>query len=328
MVGIILLLVVFIDALWTTLWVDGGGGPLTTRLTSLAWKATLALIGHRHNRGLSLFGPAIMVLIVMLWGALLWAGWTFVFASGPVALVTGNPPPTPADWADRIWFVAYALSTMGNGDFVPGSDGWQIVASFTTLSSFFLASLVISYLISVLGAVVQKRAFAGQVVGMGPTAETLVSNAWDGQSLRTLDLPLSSASTRLALLSEQYLSYPILQFYHAARLTKAPAVGVVVLDEALTLLRFGVAEDHRPGRAVLHSARSTVGGFLDTLDSAFIDPAGDVPPPPSLDALREAGIPTVDDDEFARAIDDLADRRRRLLGMLRNDGWTWEEGAR
>lgn len=166
-----LLLFVFVDALWTTLWVDGSAGPLTSRMTTVMWHAVLSAVGRQHHRRLSLFGPTILVTVFFTWALLLWAGWVLVYASDPSSLLRTQEPIIPADWTGRIWYVAYAISSMGNGDHSPNGNLWQIVASLTTLSGFFLASLVISYLLSVLGAVVQKRAFAGQVSGMGTTAE-------------------------------------------------------------------------------------------------------------------------------------------------------------
>lgn len=323
--GIALLLIVFVDALWTTLWVDGGGGFLTSRLTTWSWRGVMGIVGRKRHQALSLFGPTVIVSVVVFWVLLLWAGWVLVYASTPDSLLHTRDPKGPADWTGRIWYVAYAISTMGNGDHTPNGDAWQLVASLTTLSGFFLASLVISYLLSVLAAVVEKRAFAGQVSGLGKTAEEFLQNAWDGESFRTLDLPLNSLSGMLGALTEQYLSYPILQYYHAARPAKSPAVGIAVLDEALTLLRFGVPKEYRPNQAVLHSTRAGVASFLDTLQSAFISPADESPPPPDLDKLRRAGIPTVSDEEFSKALDDLTERRKKLRGLLRNDGWNWSD---
>lgn len=323
--GIALVLFVFLDALWTTLWVDGGGGPLTARLTTWAWRAVMRLVGRKHHFALSLFGPTILVAAVVFWVLLLWSGWVLIFASEPTSLLAHSEQKTPADWIGRVWFVAYAMATMGNGDFTPTGGRWQLAASLTTLSGFFLASLVISYLLSVLAAVVEKRSFAGQVTGMGSNPAEFLLNAWDGKSFRTLDLPLADMSTSLGLLTEQYLSYPILQYYHAARFEKSPAVGIAILDEALTILRYGVAESHRPSVAVLHSARATVAGYLKTLQSAFISPADDTPSAPDLSRLRAAGIPTVTDEAFAAAVAELEERRKKVRGMMLADGWNWDE---
>lgn len=300
---------------------------MTSRLTTWAWRGVLALAGRRRHGALSLFGPAILIAAVGTWVLLLWAGWVFVFASEYGALVVGGPPPqAPAGWGERIWFVAYSVSTTGNGDFVPATDRWRVIASVTALSGFFLASLVISYLLSVLSAVVQKRAFAGQMLGFGLTAEDVLRNAWDGDSFRTLELPLSSLSAQLGPLAEQYRSYPVLQYYHAAERTKSPAAAVAVLDEVLTLLCYAVPADRRPNRAIVHSARAAVQSFLETLPDAFIDAAERSPPIPALAPLRAAGIPVTSDEAFANALVPLDERRRKLLGLVRNNGWTWREG--
>jgi len=39
LLGAALVLLVAVDTWWTTLWVDGSAGPLTGRLTTLAWRA-------------------------------------------------------------------------------------------------------------------------------------------------------------------------------------------------------------------------------------------------------------------------------------------------
>lgn len=44
---------------------------------------------------------------------------------------------------------------------------------------------------------------------------------------------------------------------------------------------------------------------------------------PDLDRLRDAGVPTVSDDEFADALADLDERRRKLLGAVDADEWYW-----
>lgn len=325
LLGLALLLIAIIDALWTTLWVDGGAGPVSSRLTTWTWRGTLALVGRRHHRALSLFGPTSIVAVVINWVVLLWAGWVFVFASNEGSLLSTRDYETPANWTGRIFFVAYSMFTMGNGDYAPTGGIWEVMASLTTLSGFFLATLAISYVLSVLGAVVAKRSFASQVTGMGKTAEAFVINAWNGQDFRTLDLPLNSLSSELAVLTEQYLSYPVLQYYHGARPAKSPAVGLVVLDQVLTILRYGIPEEYRPNVAILHSAREGVQSYLDTLQSAFISAADHVPPAPDLKKLREAGIPTVDDNEFAESLEELEDRRKKLLGLLLNDGWNWSD---
>jgi hypothetical protein len=287
------------------------------------WRGVLGVLGRRHHHRLSLFGPVILMLTVVVWIALLWAGWMILFAAGERSLLHAHNQ-IPADWSARFYFVGYMMFTAGNGDFSPNGDGWQVAGALTNASGMLVATLAITYLLSVVSAVVQKRAFASQVMGF-ERAETFVASGWNGRDFHSLDLPLSSLASALSVLSEQYLSYPILQYYHAARPDKSPILAITVLDDALTLLRFGIPEAQRPNPVVLNSARSAVASFLETMPSSFIHAAPEAPPPPSLDRLREMQIPTVEDADFETALQQVTERRRKLLGLVRNDGWTWGE---
>lgn len=323
LIGVALILLAFLDALWTTLWVDGNGGPVSSRITTWLWRGVLAVAGRQRHAALSLFGPFILMLVVLLWMAMLWLGWTLVFGAEERSLLHAHNQ-TPADWSARFYFVGYMMFTAGNGDFSPNGDGWQIVGAMTNATGMLLATLAITYLLAVVSAVVQKRAFASQVTGLGETAAEIVESGWNGENLRALDLPISGLSSELAQLTERYLAYPVLQYYHAAKPQKSPVVAAALLDDALTLIAFGVPAENRPSPAVIRAARASVRSFLDTLPSAFIDPAPNAPRAPDLPALQKAGIPVVSDEEFLRALNDISHRRRMLLGLVRNDGWDWD----
>lgn len=324
--GMLLLLVTVADALWTALWVDRAAGPVTSRVSTWIWHGALGAIGRRH-RWLSAFGPLILVGTVVGWVVALWAGWVLLFGADPQSLIdTRAGEGGGAGWTGRIWFVAYAMFTMGNGDFVPQTGWWQIASSLVNGSGMFLVTLAITYLLSVISAVTAKRAFASTVHGLGRTGPDLVLAGWNGEDLHGLDRQLTGLSGQLAQLTEKYLSYPVLQYYHAERAEKSPALAIGVLDDALTLLSHGVAEHARPDPAAMKAARTSIASFLETLDAAFIPSAPSPPPPPRLDRLRDAGVPTVEDAQFAAAVDGLSDRRRALLGLVNNDGWAWWKG--
>ncbi len=84
-----------------------------------------------------------------------------------------------------------------------------------------------------------------------------------------------------------------------------------------------MSENQNPDPALVKGTRSSVESYLETLNSAFIDPAPRPPLPPDLGRLRAAGLPTVDDHAFADALARLDERRRALLGMVEADARTW-----
>ena len=220
------------------------------------------------------------------------------------------------------------MFTMGNGDYVPVGGVWQVATALTTASGMLLVTLAVSYVLSVLGAVAQKRSFAGTVQGFGTSGSDIVRSGWNGTDLHDLDLPLSSVAADASSLADKHKTYPILHYYHSQTRQNASAPAVAALDEALTLIRYGISQDSLYNGAVVENARSSVQSYLETLHKAFIQAADSAPPSPSLAPLRALGIPTVDDAEFAKALDELDHRRRRLLGVVRADAWHWPEEDR
>lgn len=318
--GITLLLAAVVDILWTTLWIDGKAGPLTGRLTSTLWGLVRGSALGRRQR--NLFGPAILSLTIGVWVFLLWAGWTLLFALDAGAIVSANDQ-APAGWVERLYFVGYTLFTLGNGDFKPAGSLWQLATVLLSASGLVLLTLVITYVGAVISAVVAKRSVASQISALGSSAGSLVAGGWNGRDFHSLDLPLNTLASQLAKTTEQHYAYPILHNYRAQRGTKSPAVALAVLDEALTLLRFGVPEECRPNPVVLASTRVAVAEYLDTLRESFVEPAPTAPPLPDLAHLRQSGIPTVADETFVAATGGLEERRRQLLGLVQDAGWSW-----
>ena len=325
-IGVVLLAVVVVDMLWTTLWADGGAGPVASRLSNWLWRG-VRRAGSSRSTIVSLAGPIVLTATLFTWVMLLWFGWTFVFAGGENSL-RDTSDGSSVSWPGRFYYVGYSMFTMGNGDFAPVGGFWQVLTGLTTASGMLLVTLAVSYVLSVLGAVAQKRSFAGTVQGIGKSGAEIVRSGWNGRDLHDLDLPLSAVAADASSLADKHKTYPILHYYHSSSGENASALAVATLDDALTLIRYGTHDQCLYNSAVVENARSSIESYLRTLHKAFIEPASETPPPPSLAAVRDAGIPTVDDAAFAEALHRLDDRRRRLLGVVQADAWTWPEEAR
>lgn len=320
-VGILLLTIMSIDIIWTTLWVQGSAGPLTSRLMNLEWQMLRRLSGDRQ-RLLSLSGPIILVTSLAVWIALLWGGWTVLFAGGENALMdTRNTGPI--SWSERFYYIGYTIFTMGNGDFTPQGGLWQTATALATGSGMLFITLSVTYILSVLDAVTQKRAFVSGVSGLGEQSHQILRESWNGEEFEGLELPLNTLTAELNTLTANHKAYPILHYFYSPQAKHAPAVNVVVLDELLTLLRFGTPDKQNPHDLIVRNARASVENYLETLHSAFIDPANHPPPALELHSLREAGVPTVSNEEFEEVLDTEEDRRQQLLGLVESDVREW-----
>lgn len=319
--GAILLIAVTVDLLWTTLWVTKGAGPITSLLMKWLWRL-LRRSANRNSQFLTLIGPLVLSLGILVWILLLWGGWTLIFASAETALIdTLNRGPI--SWSDRIYFTGFTVFTLGIGDFVPREGFWQLLSILATASGLVFITLAITYILSVLGAVTQKRSFASNVNGLGTTSEEILRVSWDGNEFQGLDLPLNTFTTQLNTLTINHNAYPILHYFYTQEADQAPTTSIAVLDEALTLLRFGVPEQDQPAKVIVKSARDSIHDYLELLHQSHVERADRTPPSPNLDSLRERGVPTVSDDEFNASLDELSERRRTLLGLLKSDVRQW-----
>ncbi len=320
LVGVLLLCLAIADLLWTTLWVEGGAGPLTARAMRWSWRG-VRLVGRRRWRLLTVAGPVVLLVGIALWLGLLWAGWTLVFAGVENAL-TDTLGRGPISWTERLYFVGYSLFTLGNGDFAPRDGLPQLLTVLTTASGMLFVTLIVSYVISVLDAVTQKRALASSVSSLGDHGGAVVRTAWNGEDYSALELPLTSITSDINELTTNHHAYPILHYFYTDDPAFATVRSIAVLDDALTILQFGTPEAHRPAAAVVQSAHRSIGTYLDTAGS-FGHSADTAPDVPDLSALREAGVPTVEDGQFRRSVGDVAARRKQLRGLLDADAREW-----
>jgi hypothetical protein len=322
LIGILMTLLGLLEGLWTTLWVDGNSAPFTSRFTTFTWNSFRAIFPSHKNKLLSLAGPFILLFTVLFWIVFLWFGWSFIFYSYPESLVVKADKSLP-DFTDALWYVAYTMFTVGNGDFTPQGGLWQVLSSLVAFSGMAMVTLSITYILQVISAVANKRAFASQILSIGKTPEEFVSKQWTGNDFGAIELQLNSLSQQLSTLNEQHLAFPILHYYHAARGQKSQDIAVAVLDDALTIIDLAVEEKYKPAETILSSARQTVETFLETVKMAFIKAAGEAPHLPDYNALKDAGIPMVSESEYRKILEGEKDRRKLILGLINKGAWPW-----
>lgn len=313
------------DMLLTTLTLDGGG-TLVNNISRWIWKAVMR---HRRSasshRLLAFAGLGILLCATFLWIGLVWTGWTLIFCAGDYAVVNAETGK-PADVLTRVYFTGYTLVTLGLGDYKPQDGVWQLVTAIAAANGFFLVTLSITYLVPVISAATQKRQLAAYISSLGKTADDIVLRAWNGKNFGLLEQHLVSLTPMLLLDAQRHLTYPVLHYFHSSERYTAVTLSIAVLDETLTLLKYGVKPAEQIDAVTLYAARQAVTTFLETLNSTFIEAGKDAPPIPSLDRLRAGGVPTVSDEAFEAAIGDIG-RRRLLLALVQSHGWDWDDVA-
>jgi hypothetical protein len=328
--GVLLLLTLIFDVLWTVVASGTGAGPLTGRLSAGLWRLALRMGRGRdgpRNRFLAVSGVGVAVFVLVAWIVVVWGSWWLIFSAseGAVHVVeTGRP----ANLLQRLYFAGDGIFTATSADFATDSGGWRAAKVATQASGLIFITLAITYLIPVASAAAERRQLAGYISSLGTTPERIVIAAWTGETFGSLPQHLVSLTPMVHLSAQRHLTYPVLHYFHSPSERTAVSVSYVVLDEALTLLRCGVASDARPDPAAAATLAEGVGLFLDTIRSTIVKGMRWPLDPPALDELRRAGIPVVTDEEFAAALGHQRERRCLLAGLLHDDGWSeraWQQ---
>jgi voltage-gated potassium channel Kch len=320
--GPVILIVVMIDIVWSTLSTHGAG-PLSRRLTLKGWLFFRWL--HRRIQSHRLLKANVVIILIanfFMWVLLLWAGWAMIFSvseSAVIHLETGEPAAT----VDRIYFTGMTLLTLGTGDFVAETPMWRLIMAIASLNGLVVITLVITYLLPVVSAEIDRRQLALMIWGLGEDATAIVINGWNDDNFSGLEDKLYDAAQLLTRHAERHLAYPILQFFHAADSQAELAARVVTLDDAATLLESCVDCDPPVSSSVLRTLRAALDRHLRRVELYHVSTADDPPPTPDFDAIRHSGVPLYEQSRVDAVFDDMADHRKLLQGFLRADGWSW-----
>ena len=320
--GFILLAVVSSDVLVTTLTVRGGGF-LTNRFSSWLWHGATKL--HHYNSNHRLLAAAGLLLILgmaFIWYLCTWAAWSLIFCSFNDAIVNSSNDEPASIWG-RIYFVAYTITTLGRGDYQPSSIIWHLLTGLAAANGFFLVTLSIAYLFPVVSAATEKRILAVTISCLGGTPDEILAKAWNGRNFGNLDQHLINLAPLIVGLGEKHLTYPVLHYFHTPLRSRCLPLSIVALDEAMSILQYAIPLEYRPDPAALFPVRRSCAAFLTTLKSDYIKPSQENPPLMSLELLRRKGIPTLDDVIYAKAMKQIDNRRKLLLALVENDGWSW-----
>lgn len=322
--GVVLIVLVMIDAIWTTL-TAAGAGPITMRLADGVW--WLAVRDGRPARrhfSLMLLGTAILLMIVATWIVMLWTGWTLLFSADPGAIVNASTRE-PADLWSRIYFTGYTIFTLGVGNFIPIGGLWEVLTAVASINGLFLITLAITYLLPVISATAQKRQLAAVISDLGRTPAEIVLRAWDGTGFEGLTTHLSQLLPMIELHAQRHAAYPVLHYFHSPTRRTAASPSLAALDEALLLLTAGAHPDVRPPAAAVEPLQHALAGLMATLVDQYIRPADNPPPVPDLDVLSDAGIPVVDPEAFRAAAAEREEHRLLMRAFVEDDGWMWED---
>ena len=318
--GSTVLLIVMVDVAWTTLTTQGSG-PVT-RLVTVALRIASAQIHTMSGSRtlLAMAGPVGTVVIGGVWLLALWAGWLLVFSAFPGGVVNAQSA-MPASFAERVYFVGFTLSTLGVGDFKPVGDSARILTALAAFNGLVLVTLVITYAVPLVQGAVARRKLAFSISLLGSCPQEMVLRAWESKRSQGFENALEQVSLELIQCAEQRQAYPLLDLFHCRHQRFSLGVQLGRLDEALSLLTYGLQANHQWLSFTVENTREVVSQYLYRVERKHDAGGLEVPPVPSVGLLKARLLPVADNQEdiFYR----LQDRRLRLRKLVQAEGWAW-----
>lgn len=316
--GLALVVVALVEILVTTISVSGVQGPLTSRLTSSAWKGLRWLSDRRGmQRVLLASGPLMVLATFLLWVLLAVLGWGLVFSSDGAVQARGDTSLTP--W-DPFFYAAGQILGQGGPDVGASEVLWKAAEQVLALNGVALLSLGLAWIIPVVGAVVRTRQVATRMYLLGATPDEVVQRAREDGDLGDLHLYLNGIADDLTDLSHRQFAFPVVQYFFTTDLRASIQPRLAILTEATFLLAAQDDPEIHPG--VLRHYWRAVEDYLGRMTQRFASASSDAPDDPGAhrvdDTLAEEGRVTAVQDEH----DEL---RRMLAGTMAFAGWRWEQ---
>ncbi len=328
LVGFIIVTATILDILYTVL-APNGSGLITGKLSYWIWRSSLALSGSDGKSWLlSNIGVFMLIFIVQIWVALIWLGNAIIVYADPEALYNSSQTAYQSDFISKLYFSGYVLSAMGHGDYSPVSDWWKFYTAFVSFTGVIFISLAISYLIPVIQAVTNKRAFSLKVASIGKSPENMLVTNWKQDDFKFLIEQIHELKSGIFKLAQQHLAYPIVHYFHSKHRYESTSICLAMIDETITILETikDTENDDSPLTDKLKNTRLAITYYLSTLKGSYIDPEDDAPEVPKLDYLDEHKIPTeVDEDQILKNFERHITRRKMLLAYVQNDAWEWKD---
>jgi Ion channel len=307
LLGLVLVGIVLRDAFETIILPRRVAGSLRVSkiFYQVTWKPTSAIgrrmpAGERRESFLGTYGPASLIFLIILWGAILITGFAlllwaagFDFGSAPIGMYVSGT----------------TFTTLGIGDFTPKTDLARFVTVAEAGTGFGFLAVVISYL-PVLYQSFSRRETAISMLdewaGSPPSAGDLVRRAVEAGELDEL-LPLMTRWEQwTAELLESHLSYQVLSYFRSQHENQSwVAALTAILDFSALVLASKTGGKIWAARRVYAIGRHALGDLSQVLRA-----------PPQFDApdrLSEAECVALHETlTQAGTVVALADFRERL----------------
>ena len=235
--GFLVLGITFYDFFHTTL---SGNGYWYISGTVNKWLSKLILT--KKSRSFFDFSGLIHLLMTTLCWLVLLVGGAYLIFTSQEYMVIDSQTNVPADLMERFYYTCYVLSTLGIGNFVPGNKLSEFISGVLSFSGFILLTTALTYLLSVINSLLDKKKLAFYIYTMGSDIEELYRFFTVDDSLSTFTQKSSDVRQLIISNSSNYLAFPIVNHFLTRKRSHSVEIQLAGLYEVLMVLRSNFPE--------------------------------------------------------------------------------------
>ncbi|UZH54811.1 two pore domain potassium channel family protein [Salinimicrobium tongyeongense] len=231
-IGLAIILFTYLDFFHTTL--SGNGFGIFSRIINQILNRIMI-----QNRSRSIFkfsGITHLLLTTFLWMLLLFIGTYAVFSAEDSMVVNGTTG-VPATVPERFYYTGYVLSTLGVGDFVPGTDTSRVLTGILSFSGFILITTGLTYLLSVINAVLEKKQLSFLISTMGKDVEEIFNFYKQQEDLENLISNAGDLRQQILQNASSYLAFPMANYFLSKNHESALILQLARLHEVIMIIR-------------------------------------------------------------------------------------------
>jgi Ion channel len=277
--GALLMLLVLADVFLTVLYARIRSGIISPHLARIVWYGFRALgrrIQVHRGKLLSICGPSILVMLVLVWGFGLVIGAALILHPNLGTTIKANSGETQTDFLTAIYAAGSSIAVVGSSDYEPQNGPFKMFYLLNSLIGISMLSLTLTYLMQVYTALLRRNS-VGLSLHIGTDlqgdASELVKGVGPEGRFEIGYLTLTQLAGSLQQMKEAHHFYPVLfyfrfeePYYSVSQITNVALDTVTIIRSALDqecyrwLVESGAVSD------IWQSARL----LLVTLENAFV----------------------------------------------------------
>ncbi len=319
--GASIMLLILVDVFLTVLYARMDTGIISPRVARVVWWVFSVLskpFGRRRGVILSYCGPAILVILVVVWAlGLAFSAGLIIHPELGTSVRATFGETTTRDFIAAMYAGGSSISVVGANSFTPHTAAFRMIYLFNSLVGISITSLTLTYLMQVYSALNRRNTLALNVhlasAQNGDAAELIAGLGPEGKF--TIGYPeLSTLAGEMTQAKEAHHFYPVLfyfrfrdPYYSLSRFTLVSLDAATLIKSALDDKEYGWLKKSGAVEQLWSSATL----LLKTLSRTFVYDADEHWPEAdeevrelwrrryffALHRLRQAGIRTIDDEQ-------------------------------